>query len=299
MRMLVEPVEELEELELVVEVVLEPEDDFLPVLRALQGFVALLEAELYLRQGGPSAFGDEGDALFGKLLERMAASGEARAAALAIGEPEQGALAANTDGITAFGVFFLPVGPIDVFAKGGLISFDNSVEIDGLVVPPAAVGVKRAADPGFQRAVDERLDDLRAAQERARVGLAAGRLEVGDQALVAGVALVAVLMLAYYAGGYVAGRMSRFDGGKQGAGVWVTGLLLTALALGAGLVFGTQYNVLDRVDLPSLPIPAEMLGLGGIITAVVALVGSLLAAIGGGKVGCRYHRKVDDYGYEG
>lgn len=118
-------------------------------------------------------------------------------------------------------------------------------------------------------------------------------------AVVAAAVLVVVLMLAYYAGGYVAGRMSRFDGGKQGAGVWVTGLLLTALALGAGLVFGTQYNVLDRVDLPSLPIPTEMLGLGGIITAVVALVGSLLAAIGGGKVGCRYHRKVDDYGYEG
>lgn len=116
-------------------------------------------------------------------------------------------------------------------------------------------------------------------------------------AVVVAAVLVVVLMLAYFAGGYVAGRMSRFDGGKQGAGVWVTGLLLTALALGGGLVFGTQYNVLDRVDLPSLPIPTETLGLGGIITAVVALVGSLLAAIGGGKVGCRYHRKVDDAAY--
>lgn len=47
------------------------------------------------------------------------------------GEAEDGPLAANTDGITAFGVFFLPVGPVDVFAKGGLISFENSVELDG------------------------------------------------------------------------------------------------------------------------------------------------------------------------
>jgi hypothetical protein len=118
-------------------------------------------------------------------------------------------------------------------------------------------------------------------------------------ALVAAAVLVVVLMLAYFSGGYVAGRMSRFDGGKQGAGVWVTGLLLTALALGAGLMFGTQYNILDRVALPSLPVPTEALGLGGIVTAVVALLGSLLAAVGGGKVGCRYHRKVDSYGFQG
>ena len=48
------------------------------------------------------------------------------------GEPEQGVLAANADGISAYGVFFLPVGPVDLFAKGGLISFDTSVEIDGI-----------------------------------------------------------------------------------------------------------------------------------------------------------------------
>lgn len=48
------------------------------------------------------------------------------------GEPEDGPLAANADGISAFGVFFLPVGPVDVFAKGGLISFDTSIEVDGL-----------------------------------------------------------------------------------------------------------------------------------------------------------------------
>jgi hypothetical protein len=48
------------------------------------------------------------------------------------GEAEDGPLAAETDGISAFGVFFLPVGPVDVFAKGGLFSFDSTVEVDGL-----------------------------------------------------------------------------------------------------------------------------------------------------------------------
>src|SRR5918998_3875482 len=33
--------------------------------------------------------------------------------------------------------------------------------------------------------------------------------------LIGGIVLLIVLGLAYYAGGYVAGRMSRFDGGRQ------------------------------------------------------------------------------------
>jgi hypothetical protein len=48
------------------------------------------------------------------------------------GEAEQGILAAESDGISAFGVFFLPAGPVDIFAKGGLISFDTNVDVDGL-----------------------------------------------------------------------------------------------------------------------------------------------------------------------
>ena len=48
------------------------------------------------------------------------------------GEVEQGRLATETDGITAFGVFFVPVGPVDLFAKGGLISLDTSIDVDGL-----------------------------------------------------------------------------------------------------------------------------------------------------------------------
>ena len=45
------------------------------------------------------------------------------------GEVEEGPLSVESDGITGFGVFFLPVGPVDVFAKGGVISFDTDVKI--------------------------------------------------------------------------------------------------------------------------------------------------------------------------
>jgi hypothetical protein len=47
------------------------------------------------------------------------------------GEPEQNGLSVETDGITGFGVFFLPVGPVDVFAKGGVISFDTNLKAKG------------------------------------------------------------------------------------------------------------------------------------------------------------------------
>jgi hypothetical protein len=111
--------------------------------------------------------------------------------------------------------------------------------------------------------------------------------------LAAAIVLVVVLGLAYYAGGYVAGRMSRFDGGRQGLAVWGIGLVITLIAIAVGVVFGDQYNFLDRVDLPRLPIPTEEATAGGLLTALVLLVLTALAAAVGGKAGHRYHRRVD------
>lgn len=47
------------------------------------------------------------------------------------GEIDQGPLAAEADGISAFGVFFAPVGPVDLFVKGGLISSSTSIGVSG------------------------------------------------------------------------------------------------------------------------------------------------------------------------
>jgi len=121
--------------------------------------------------------------------------------------------------------------------------------------------------------------------------------EAGTIGPAAGIVLVVVLLASYYTGGYVAGRMSRFDGARQGLGVWVIGLVVTLLAVLAGFVFGAQYNVLDRVSLPRMPLPTDQVTWGGVITAVVIIVGTLLAAVLGGKVGHRYHDKVDTVAY--
>lgn len=115
----------------------------------------------------------------------------------------------------------------------------------------------------------------------------------GTFGLATAIALLVILMMAYYAGGYVAGRMSRYDGGRQGLGVWLIGLLVTILVVILGAIFGSQYDIFQRVDLPSMPIPTDTASWGGIIALAAVLLGTLLAAFAGGKVGQRYHTKID------
>lgn len=128
------------------------------------------------------------------------------------------------------------------------------------------------------------------------VGLSDAKGSAASIGIGAGIALLLVLMLAYFAGGYVAGRMSRFDGGRQGVAVWLIGLVITLLVVGIGVLFGDQYNIFTRVNLPSLPIPTESATIGGLIALAAILLGTLLAAFLGGKVGQRYHRKIDRVG---
>jgi hypothetical protein len=111
--------------------------------------------------------------------------------------------------------------------------------------------------------------------------------------IVGGALLLAVLMLAYYCGGYVAGRMSRFDGARQGFGVWAIALVVAILLAVAGALFGSEYNVLAQLDLPRIPVEEGSLATGGAIALALIVLGTLVAAIAGGRVGQRYHRRVD------
>jgi hypothetical protein len=129
----------------------------------------------------------------------------------------------------------------------------------------------------------------------AAIGLT-NNADQGDAAtigIVGGALLIAIALIAYYAGGYVAGRMSRFDGARQGFGVWVFGLLVTLALAAAGAILGNEYNVLEQLNLPRIPVSASDLTAGGAITLLAIFIGSLIAAIAGGKVGERYHRRVD------
>jgi amino acid transporter len=134
---------------------------------------------------------------------------------------------------------------------------------------------------------------LAAVGSNASVTQSQAQRQAGTIGVAAGVTLLLVLAIGYYAGGYVAGRMSRFDGGRQGLGVWVIGLLVTLIAVVLGAVFGTKYNVLERVDLPRIPVSSHQIGWGVALTAIAVLLLTLVAALMGGKIGHRYHDRVD------
>jgi hypothetical protein len=114
--------------------------------------------------------------------------------------------------------------------------------------------------------------------------------------VMSGVLFLLALFVAYYAGGYVAGRMARFDGARQGVGVWAIGLILTILLGALGAALGSQYNLLQSLNLPALPVDGSSFTTGGVVTAVLALMATLAAAIMGAKQGERYHDKIDATG---
>ncbi|GAB2684878.1 hypothetical protein [Kribbella swartbergensis] len=108
-------------------------------------------------------------------------------------------------------------------------------------------------------------------------------------------AAVAVLMLtlAFYTGGYVAGRLARFDGGRNGFGVWMFAFLFSVLAAGAGALLNNQYGLVDGVNRPDVALSTDTITSGGIIAAAALVVLTLLFSIVGGKAGRRYHDKID------
>jgi hypothetical protein len=115
--------------------------------------------------------------------------------------------------------------------------------------------------------------------------------------IVGAICLIAVALISYFAGGYVAGRMSRFDGARQGAAAWAWGIFAVIVLAVIGAIAGSEYNLFGDINLPRIPIDEGDITTGGIITLALILAGTLLAAILGGKAGEAYHRRVDETGY--
>ena len=115
--------------------------------------------------------------------------------------------------------------------------------------------------------------------------------------IIGGILLIVVLAVAYWCGGYVSGRMSRFDGGRQGLAVWALGVAVTVVLAVSGVLFGAEYNVLERLNLPRIPIEEGSLTAGAAIALVATLLTTLLVAVTGGKTGERFHKNVDRVGY--
>ena len=108
-----------------------------------------------------------------------------------------------------------------------------------------------------------------------------------------GIALILVLAVAWFCGGYVAGRMARFDGVRQGLGVWAWTILAVVVVALVALIGGSDYDVYQRLNLPRLAVGDSTLNTGGAIAGAAALVVTLLFAVLGGLAGERFHKRVD------
>lgn len=108
------------------------------------------------------------------------------------------------------------------------------------------------------------------------------------------VAGIAVLLLSFFIGGWVAGRVARYDGGRNGIVTVLWFLLLAAGLAALGAWAGDEYNLFDRPDL-DLPnwFSSDDLGVAAVVSAVGGALLALLAGWLGGIVGARYHRRAD------
>ena len=122
----------------------------------------------------------------------------------------------------------------------------------------------------------------------------AASLVVGGRTLGVGPAVaVATLLVAAFAGGYVTGRLARFDGARNGFLSWAIGVLVTAALAVVAAFLGARDAALAGVPLPSLVSALEQVGGAELVLAAVAVLGTLAAAVIGGKAGEQFHRRVD------
>ncbi|PVZ56984.1 hypothetical protein [Arthrobacter sp. H-02-3] len=127
------------------------------------------------------------------------------------------------------------------------------------------------------------------------VNQAAGNQTIGLAGIIV---LLVILLVAYYCGGYVAGRMARFNGARQGFMVWVWALIAAIVVAVLGMVAGQRFNILANLNsFPRIPVNEGELNTMSIIAAVVVAVVALVGAVIGGLAGMRFHRKVDRAGF--
>jgi len=112
--------------------------------------------------------------------------------------------------------------------------------------------------------------------------------------LVGGIILLVLLFVAYYCGGYVAGRMARFNGAKQGVAVWLWAVVAAIVVAIITAIAGSKYNVLSTLNsFPRIPVDEGSLTTAGVLTLIGVVVVTLAGAVLGGLAGMRFHRRID------
>jgi hypothetical protein len=108
-----------------------------------------------------------------------------------------------------------------------------------------------------------------------------------------GIGSLVGVFLAYLIGGYAAGRMARFDGIRNGIGVWLWSIVVACGLSIAGWILDTIFNIGITIHMKgSTGTQAATIAALIAVTAIVALLGAVI----GGRMGERYHRLIDREG---
>lgn len=117
-----------------------------------------------------------------------------------------------------------------------------------------------------------------------------------DESSVVGLIVAAlVVFFSFMFGGFVAGRMARFDGGINGVGAGLWLILLVAIFAALGAWVGAEYNAFGQFDLPNwfAQMDVEDLTAEAIVASAVLVLATLVGGYVGGRVGDAYNVKVD------
>jgi hypothetical protein len=124
-----------------------------------------------------------------------------------------------------------------------------------------------------------------------QLDLERGTDELSAAGLIGG---IVTLIVAFLVGGWVAGRIARYDGGRNGlmTAVWFIFAALLLALLGAWL--GDRYDVFQDLRVPQW-FSDNATTATAIVSGVVAAVIMLGAGFAGGLIGARYHARADAY----
>ena len=115
-------------------------------------------------------------------------------------------------------------------------------------------------------------------------------IEIAGMVLAAAIVFISALV-----GGWVAGRMARFDGVMNGVGAALWLLLLVAVFAALGAWVGEEYNAFQRAGLPDwfAQLDADDMTTEVIIASIVGIAALLGGAALGGAIGEAHNRKVN------
>jgi hypothetical protein len=124
--------------------------------------------------------------------------------------------------------------------------------------------------------------------------LGAGSL--GPAAITGLVVVAVIIFLTYLFGGYVAGRLARFDGARNGAMTVAWSIVMAALVAVGGVLslpfLDALGGFMDETVAPTIN-GLIAAGLIGVAVLVGALLVALLGGLAGGRLGSRYHNEID------